>query len=586
MNYISLAEIYEKLESTSKRLEKTFFVSKLLQEAKNEDLREIIFLLQGRLFPEWDERKIGVAERLVIKAIQTASGISSKEIEEEWKKTGDLGLVAQNLIGKKKQVTLFSEDLTVHKVFSNLQKLATLEGAGSVDRKIKLIAELLSSAKPLEAKFVVRTSLEDLRVGIGSGSIRDAICWAYFPDIRVNYDEKAKSITPDNREEYNEYIASIEAAYNKTNDFALVAEKAQKGIEVLKKVDVVPGVPLKVMLAQKVADVKEGFDKVGVPAELEYKYDGFRMNIHKSGSEITIFTRRLENVTNQFPEVVDAVKKNVDAESFILDGEAVGFDPKTGNYMPFQMVSQRIRRKYNIHEMATKFPVELNLFDVLYYNKKNLLHEPFEKRRELLEKIIKEKKNLLVLAKKLITEDEKEAEAFYKEALSKGNEGVMLKNLKGIYKPGSRVGYMVKLKPTMDTLDLVIVGAEWGEGKRSGWLTSFTVACKNGDEFVEIGKVGTGIKELEGEGVTFQQLTDVIKPHIKSEKGREVIIKPSIVIEVKFEEIQRSPTYSSGYAMRFPRLVNLRDDRRAEEISEVSEVKKAFEKQRHRGNVH
>ncbi len=577
MDYKELVEYYEKLESTSKRLEKTFMISELLKKTPEEDLPYIIQLIRGRVFPDWDERKIGVAERLIIKAVTLATGHPAKKIEEEWKKLGDLGDVASKLSGKKTQSTLFQKSISARKVFDNMQKLSTMEGKNTVSRKTQLIAELLSNSSSQEARYIVRTCLQDLRVGIGEGSIRDAIAWAFLTN--PGYNEQEKSVSPENREEYNRIIDAVQGAYNKSNDFGVVVVAAKKGLKSIMAVSLQVGRPVKVMLAQKVADLKEGFERVGKPAELEYKYDGFRMIIHKNNNKIDIFTRRLENVTKQFPEVKEFVEKNVSGKSFIIDGEAVGFSSRTGKYLPFQSISQRIKRKYNIEEIASKFPVELNLFDVLFFEGRDMLEEPFEKRRRILEKITTEKPKEIVLAKNLVTESEKEAEKFYQDALSKGNEGIMLKNLQGVYKPGSRVGFMVKVKPTMETLDVVIVGAEWGEGKRSGWLTSFKMAVRDDNgNFLEIGKVGTGIKELEQEeGVTFEYLTKLLKPHIKSEKGREVVIRPAIVIEVKFEEIQKSPTYSSGYALRFPRVVRVRESERdAEDCSELDYVEELY----------
>ncbi|MBU4493189.1 MAG: ATP-dependent DNA ligase, partial [Nanoarchaeota archaeon] len=528
MKYINLVEIYQKLDSTTKRLEKTYFISELLRETPLEDLSKITLLLQGKIFPPWDERKIGVASRMVLKAINVSSGLSVKDIEDEWKKTGDLGKTAENLIKRKKQATLFSTDLSVSKVFDNLRKLATLEGLGSVDQKIKLISELLTSSKPIEARYIVRTVLEELRVGVGAGSLRDAIAWAFFPKVvgiffkcdkcnnympniakclecnhtienkfnkeierfdgkKVLKLKEVKDLDKSDlekydfilckdenlaREAYNYFIDAVQNAYDVANDFSVAAEKAKvDGIKGLMSVGLEPGRPVKVMLAIKVKDIKEGFERVGKPADIEYKLDGFRLQIHKKNKDIKLFTRRLENVTKQFPEVVDYVKNNIKGNSFIIDSEAVGFNPKTKKYLPFQSISQRIKRKYDIKNMANEFPVELNVFDIIYYNGKNMVKTPFVKRRKLVEKIIRPAERKIVYVKNLITSDEKKVLEFYNESLDKGNEGIMFKTLDAVYKPGARVGHMVKFKPVMDTLDLVIVGAEWGEGKRSNWLS-------------------------------------------------------------------------------------------------------------------
>jgi DNA ligase-1 len=582
MKYSELASIYEELENTSKRLEKTYILSRFLKKTKEEDIDKIILLLQGRLFPLWDETTMGVSDRLVIKAISTTSGVSLEKVEDEWKKIGDLGLVAEKLVQKKTQITLFSKELTVEKVFENLRKLPSQEGAGSVDQKVKIIAELLSSAKPLEARYVVRSVLEDLRVGVGSSSIRDALVWAFFDDkVKINYDDKEKTIIPDNREEYNKLVEAVQHAFDLKADYGEVAKMImKKGEKAFGELVLEPGTPINVMLYPKAKDLSEAFEIVGKPCALEYKYDGFRMQIHRKGKEIKIFTRRLDDVTKQFPEVVEFVKEFIDAKEFIVDSEAVGYDPKSGKYLPFQAISQRIKRKYDIDKTAKEFPVEINVFDIIMFEGKSLLKEPFINRRKIIEKIITPHIKKLVFAKQIITENLKEAEEFYKEALKVGEEGVMAKSLQGAYQPGRRVGYGVKVKPVMESLDLVIVGAEWGTGKRSGWLTSFALACRKAGNFLEIGKVGTGVKELEEEGVSFDELTKKLKPLIIAEEGKVVRIKPEVIIEVHYEEIQKSPTYTSGYALRFPRFVRLREDKALSDVSDIKLVEELYSEQR------
>jgi len=590
MKYKELAEIYQSLENTSKRLEKTYLISNLLKKTPTEDLGMVALLIKGRVFPQWYQKKLGVASRLVLKAINIATGISTKKVEQDWKKTGDLGITAENLIKNKTQSTLFSKLLSVNKVFKNIKALPKVQGQGAVDRKIKFIAELLSSAKPIEAKYITRTVLEDLRVGVGEGSLRDAIVWAFFDDkLNINYNKEENNfdISDQERKEYNKYINAVQEAYDMKNDFAKVVNIAkEKGIAGLKNVDIEVGKPIKVMLYQKAEDFEDAFETVGKPAALEYKYDGFRLQIHKSKDKIRLFTRRLDNVTRQFPDVVKTIKNNIDSKNFILDAEIIGIDPKTKRWLSFQNISQRIKRKYNIHRMAKTIPVMINIFDAMQINNKNLIKQPFSERRKKLEQITNEIPEKIKLAEQIITDSQKKAKDFYKHALKKGNEGIMIKALDKPYKPGSRVGYGVKVKPVMETLDLVITQAEWGQGKRSEWLSSFTVACIDKDgNFKEIGKVGTGIKEKsdsssEETSVTFKQLTNLLKSLIISEKGKIIKVKPEIVLEINYEEIQESPTYSSGYALRFPRLISIRDDRSPEEISSLETIKRYFQDQR------
>ncbi len=589
MKYSVLVGAYERLESTTKRLEKTSILSDFLKSA--DDLDRVMLLVQGRVFPNWDQRELGMAARLLLKAISVATGASLEKIESTWKETGDLGNVAVELTKKKSQVALFSQPLTVQKVFDNLRKIAEMEGAGTVDRKVQLVAELMTSASPVEAKYIIRTILGELRVGLGEGTVRDAIVWAFFADkAGVKYDKESNDLdlSDDERVIYEKYTTLVQEALDVANDFSEVAKIAKEKGEVgLQNVSLIPGKPVKVMLFQKAKDVADAFSVVGKPAAIEQKYDGFRLQVHKTKGKITLYTRRLEDVTAQFPDVLQRIAKNVKGDDFIIDAEVVGIDLQTKKYLAFQSISQRIKRKYDIEEMARKFPVEVDVFDILFFNKDSLLKVPFIERRKVLEKIVVPVVHEIKLAAHIVTDDEVVAEKFYKSSLAAGNEGVMMKNLQGIYKPGSRVGFGVKVKPTMDTLEVVIVGAEWGEGKRGQWLSSFIVAVRDveNNSFVEIGRVGTGIKEKVEEGVSFEQLTQMLTPLIVEEKGREVRVRPEIVIEVDYEEIQKSPTYSSGFALRFPRLCKLREDRLAEDINTVEDVKVLAESQRGRGEL-
>jgi len=337
--------------------------------------------------------------------------------------------------------------------------------------------------------------------------------------------------------------------------------------------ELMPGKAVKVMLFPKEKNFEDGFERVGKPCLIDYKYDGFRMMVNKdSNGEIKIFTRRLDEVSKQFPEVVEYVKKYIKGDSFILDSEAVGYDSKTKAYQPFQNISQRIKRKYDIEVLAKKLPIELNVFDILYYNGKSLIKTKFKERREIIEKIVKKQEFKIRPSEAIITDSVEEAQKFYEKALELGEEGVMMKNLESPYKPGSRVGYAVKIKPGDDDFDLVITGAEYGTGKRAGWLTSFSVACREDDKLLEIGKVSTGLKEKESEGLSFVELTQMLKKLIISENGRDVKVKPKVVVTVAYQNIQKSPSYSSGYALRFPRITRLRPDRDVKDVATIDEV--------------
>jgi DNA ligase 1 len=560
VKYSKLAEIYQELEKNSSRLKKTEILSKFFKTLnKNKEDNQIIYLIQGTVWPDYIEKEFGISNQLSIKALSKTTGTSTQEIIKQLKKIGDLGLVTEKLVNKKSQSTLFTHNLTTKKVIENLQRLPEIQGKGAIDRKMSIVAELLTSASGLEAKYIIRTLLNDLRIGVASGTLRDSIHESFF------------------KKQDKETLDLIQSAYDKSTDLALVFEKASKGKKALSSIKLHPGKPIKVMLALKAENIDDGFKKVGKPAVFEYKYDGFRMLINKNETgEIKIFTRRLDEVTKQFPEVVDYIKKHVKAKSFILDSEAVGYNPKTKKYTDFQYISQRIRRKHNIESLIKKLPVEINVFDILYHNGKALIDEPFKKRSELLRKILKSQKYKLVTAKQLITSDEKKAQKFYEEALKANEEGVMIKSLLSPYKPGSRVGHMLKLKPNEKELDLVIIGAEYGKGKRAGWLSSFDLACLNQktQKYVGLGKVGTGIKEKSELGVSFEQLTKLLLPLKISEKDKHIVVKPKIIVTITYQNIQRSPSYPSGFALRFPRLTVLRDpkDKSLKDIATLKDL--------------
>ena len=566
MRYQKLAEAYEELSSTTKRLEKIKILAKFLSHLSSED-RDVMYLLEGNIYPDYSEKKIGISNQIAIKAISKATGTESSTVVKEWKSIGDIGKVAEKLTKGKKQSTLHNHIITLKKVIENFRKLPELEGKGTINKKLSLITELLTSASPLEAKYLVRTLIGDLRIGVQESTIRESLNAAFFKGEK-------------------ESASKVQSAIDKTNDLGEVFDLCKKGkIKDLEKAHLEVGKPIKAMLAGKALSIEEGFKAVGTPCAVEYKYDGFRLLIHKKeDGQITLYTRRLENVTKQFPEVTEYIEKYIKGKSFILDSEAVGFDKKTKRYTDFQAISQRIRRKYDIDKLQKELPVEVNVFDILYYNGKSQLEEPFEKRSKLIRNILKNHPYKIISSKIIITSDAKKAEEFYKKALADNQEGIMLKNLHAPYKPGRRVGNMLKIKPEERDLDLVITGAEYGTGKRSGWMSSFILSCRGNKkgEYLEIGKVGTGIKEKsEIGGISFDELTKKLKPLITEEKGKTVKLKPKLVVSVTYQEIQKSPNYSSKWALRFPRFTALRPDKPLSEIADLKEVEKDFLNQKH-----
>jgi DNA ligase-1 len=553
MKYSILAKTYEELEKESGKLKKVDILSELLSKTPTDILPKVVILGSGKAFPAYSELKTGIATKMMMKSISKATGISQNEIVKKFKQFGDLGLVAEDCVKSKKQRIFFKKTLTVQMAFNNIQKLAMMSGAGSQEKKLNLIAELLVSAEPLEARYLVRTILETMRIGVAEGIIRDSIAKVFNVDAET-----------------------VEDAWFLRADYGEIAKIAkEKGKTGLKKVRIELGKPIVIMLGEKAPTLKEALEKYE-HAILEYKYDGMRVQIHKKDKKFWIFTRRLENVTDQFPDLLKFAKDGIKVRECIIEGEAIGFDPKTGNPIPFQQLSRRIQRKYYINIMIKKIPVRIYLFDIVYLNGKTLFNEPYSERRKKLKESIKTTPNKFELSHSLVTKDLKNAEKFYKASLKEKQEGLMVKNLDAKYQPGRRVGYWLKVKPIMETLELVIVGAEWGRGKRSNWLSSFTLACRDPDtgDFLSVGKLGTGFTDEQ-----FKEFTDKLKSLIISEKGIELKIKPDFVIEVAYEGIQKSPKYGSGYALRFPRLQKIREDRRPEDCDTIDRIIELFKSQ-------
>ena len=548
MDFSAVAETLDRLEATQSRLEMTVIVAQLLKDA-GRDLSRVTLFVQGRAFPLWDSREIGVAQKTMTKCIATASGATQKKVEDTIAKLGDTGLAAEALLSKKVQTTLSQKRMTLAEIATMFDRMAAMQGSGSSEKKARHVVELLNSVAANEAKYLVRLLLGEMRVGVGEGIVRDAIAQAYGVPAE-----------------------EVERAFSLINDYSEVAEISRdSGAKGLAKITMRLNRPLRPMLAQTVHSVAEALEN-GCNA-FEYKYDGMRMQAHIKGNAVRVFTRRLEDVTHQFPDVVAAIHASVKAKDAIIEGETVAVD-RDEHPKPFQLLSRRIKRKYGVDEMAKGIPVITYLFDCMYLNGEDLVAKSMKERRKALKKIVTETDRVR-FSKTLVTGNAKDAEAFYKEALKLGHEGVMAKNLDAAYKPGSRVGYMYKLKPVTETLDLAIIGAEWGEGRRASWLGSYLLACRDPDTnaFLEIGRMATGMKDEQ-----LEYLTEALKPFIEFERGKEVRLKPTIVVEAGYQEIQRSPTYSSGYALRFPRLVRIREDRAPEECDSLDRVASIYER--------
>ncbi|MEM3760204.1 MAG: ATP-dependent DNA ligase, partial [Candidatus Bathyarchaeia archaeon] len=408
MKYAEIAEAYEKIEATTKRLEMTDLLVDLLKNTPKEIIDKVVYLTQGKIYPDFVKLEIGVAEKLAIKALAKASGIKESEIEEDLKKSGDLGETAQKFMAKKKQVTFFQQPLTVQKVYETLDKMAKASGSGAVDLKTALLAGLLADATPKEAKYIMRTVTGNLRLGIADMTVLDALAIAYGGG------KEAREL--------------IERAYNISSDLGRVAKAvAEKGLKGVKKFEVLVGEPIRPMLAERLSSPEEILEKLGGKCIAEYKYDGERIQIHKKDGEVTLFSRRLEDISSQYPDAIELVKKHVRAKEAILEAECVAIDADTGEMRPFQELMHR-RRKYGIEEAMEEYPVSLFMFDALYVDGEDLTLEPYPIRREALEKAIEESERVKT-AKYIITSNPKELEKFFLEAIENGCEGLVCKSM-------------------------------------------------------------------------------------------------------------------------------------------------------------
>ncbi|MCE5213717.1 MAG: ATP-dependent DNA ligase [Methanobacterium sp.] len=552
MKYQKLVELYETMDSTTKRLEKTAILADFLNMVGDQDpknLAVITLLSLGRIFPTWSEEELGIGSKLLMKAISLVVGVTIEEVEDQIRDSGDIGSASQELFQRKVQSTLFTRALTINKVHENLVKIADISGGRSQNKKLEILRELLSSASPHEAKYITRTVLEQLRVGVGEGTLKDAISQAFDIPKEV-----------------------VERAHMLTNDLGLVAEVArEQGIVGLKKLTLKPGKPVKPMLAQLSPGYKDSIREMGY-ALCETKYDGIRVQIHCKDDEINIFTRRLENISPAVPEIADYIKKAIKPFDFIVEGEIIV--TKEGKPISFQYILQRVRRKYDIERLRKEIPLTLYLFDVLYY-KKPTLDEPLKDRRNLLEQIVQILPGKLELSKqvKVTPETSQKALDLFNQSIEEGHEGLMIKDPNAPYTPGLRGKKMLKWKATPETLDLVVVGGTYGIGKRAHLIGSFLLALRDENNGLKtLAHVATGLDDK-----TLLELGEISESLITRKVGRKVDMIPSIIMEVAFSEIVKSPEYESGYSLRFPVVKRIRKDISIDDIDTMDRVASIYQ---------
>lgn len=548
MLYRELVDIYEKLTSTSSKLEKRDILSDFLLVVPDEILPFIIGLLAGYVFPKWTEKELGIGPKLLLKVVSKITGITEKKVEELVYSSGDFGEGIERAIEQKKQQTFFDANIEITYLMDLFEKVSSYSGKGSQDKKIKYLSKLFSAASPIEARYLSRIILEQMRTGAAEGIILDAI--SKFSDIPRK---------------------DVEKAYLLTNDLGLIALYSRRGIGELSKLNVTVGRPLKPMLAQIAGSIDLALKDIDEP-EMEVKYDGARIQVHKSGEIIKIFSRRLENITDALPEIFSELKVTLLPEDIICEGEVVAY--KDGKIAPFQYVLRRLRRKYQISELSEKIPLKLFLFDCLLIENKSLIDLPLKERRNILISSIKESK-IVRIAENIVSKDPFEVKEFYDKSVNEGHEGIIIKDYLSQYQPGARGKKWLKIKRTLETLDLVIIGAEWGEGRRKKWLSSLLLGIRDEEgSFLPIGKVATGLSDE-----LFNEITEQLTPLILEENGKTVTLVPKIVVEVLYDEMQHSPKYESGFALRFPRVLRIRDDKDAYDSDTISRAYEIYESQ-------
>ncbi len=578
MNFSVIVESFEKLEATSGRIEMTELLASLVRQTPKDELSMLVYLTQGKLRPDYEGIELGVAEKLALRALATATGLSPQKVRRVYVVEGDMGSTAQKLLEKSRQGSLLSQRLTLKLVYETLLKTAKTSGEGSIEIKLRELVKLLNDATALEAKYILRTAMGILRLGVADYTILDACAVALLGD--------------------KSHRKSLERAYNITSDLGYVVElAARQGLRGVEKVQVQLGKPIRPMLAERLESAQAILDKMGPDVAMEYKLDGERLQVHKVGDRVELFSRRLEKITHNYPDAVQYVRKYVKAEDAILEGEVVAVNTDTGEYLPFQELMHR-RRKHGVDEAMKQYPVAINFFELLFLKGKDYTNQPYSFRRKELEAVIQVTEVTRPVPAKR-TKSVEEIEGYMEEAISEGCEGLVLKDPNAVYRAGAREFSWIKLKreygsQLTDTIDLVIIGAFHGRGRRAGVYGTYLLAAYDAERriFASVSKIGTGFtdKDLENFPKLLKQYkSDVKPPNVESNLVPDVWYRPKVVIEAIASEITLSPIHpagsgsireGSGLALRFPKFTGkIRDDKSAEDATTVSEIIKMYKMQ-------
>jgi DNA ligase-1 len=567
------------MEKTKSRLLLIDYLVDLSKKTPTSTIKKIVYLLQGKIYPSYKGIELGLAEKLTIKAISESTGISVKEVEVIYGKIGDLGEAAREITKNKYQRTLFSEKITVERIYSTFEKIAQSIGSKSQMIKLRLVNSLLNDATPLESKYIIKFLLGTLRLGIAEYTIIDALAIA-FTGNRTNRKK-------------------IEEKYNVYSDLGRIAEKlSTEGLKGVDELKITPLKPIRPMLAERVIDPREALKRSNDMIALEYKLDGERVQIHKDRSEVQLFSRSLEKITSHYPDIVDSIG-NFKIKRCILEAEIVSIDLITKEIQPFQELMHR-KRKYNIHDIVKKYPIKVYLFDILYLEGKDLTSYEYIKRRKILETIVnKNKNNTIDVVQQIVSSDLLQIENFFNQAKLDGCEGLMLKQLNSRYRAGAREYLWMKLKSEYDnslgdSFDLTVIGALLGRGKRTGYYGALLLASydPNSNTFQSICKVGSGFSDQDLELIYNELKTYIVKEkhsNIITNMKMDVWFKPKLVLEIIASEITLSPSHTAafglirdnfGLALRFPKYSGkIRYDKNPEDSTNSDEVIKLYKRQ-------
>ncbi len=531
----------EQLEGTAGRLDMIDIISRILPTLSPEELPVFVRFVMGRIFPDWSSKKLGIGPNLLYEAIGYVAGMKKEQVVEKINTTGDAGRAVEELLLSKSQTTFFHEELDLVRVYTGLIAIAEMEGKKSQREKLLAVRRLLGNAHPLEGRYLARIMLEELRIGVGEGSVRDAIAKAFNVDSGL-----------------------VEHAMQVLNDAGEVARLAKLGPDALQNVHITLFHPVRMMLAQQgtIPDMIKEHGQVAA----EYKYDGSRFQFHKKGNWARLYSRRLEDVTAALPDVIEKLISST-GHDVILDGEVIAI--KDNKPMPFQSVLRRFRRRHDIAEAQDAIELVPKVFDILYLDGETLMDLPLESRRKHLESTV-----TLYIAPQVVSSDPREIEQTYKAALDAGHEGIMIKVTGSPYSPGQRGKNWIKIKPEVDTLDLAVIGGEWGEGKRAHVFGSFLVACQDSGKLIPLSRVATGFSDDQ-----LVEVYELLKDRILKKTGKEVSFEPDLVFEVGYAELQVSPTYEGGFALRFPRFIRIRDDKDIADIETLESIRERYQRQ-------